>query len=1680
MAAAKSKSTVKPLNPTTAMTPQTTAAAVAIPALAHVAAPNNQLPASGVYRSIATSLLQNYSYTIGGNTNFLPTGDLDEPYDAADATDFHLAYRNAGAASGDDIIPSFHRPAVINAVYSAIVNDKGGLSGISEPVDLFATIELLQRACGRPLSFRVRNVPPAYALPGGIRAIAQNPNFSGSNQGEYNNGVRTPQLDIDWAQWTNQPEREKFENWVRWLIRGPWDVDTDSDGLNDANWVDINLPLMTSPEGKLLKIMAAYYVEDLGGRLNLNANGNWTQAEPNFEFSTSDATLVDFNRYAFLNNNQLPQGLGYGTADISLRHLFGSIGDYRQFLAERNGAPPLSPAGSLAAFRPGQPGNDLVSLTKERHRLAIFNQNRLPGLPMSVFGRTGLGVDLFGNPVNYELVPSALRVNQILDDPYEAHVLTGPHQDQPYTFAEWERLERVFEADHSTQPRRLQRMLLSGAATPTSQHELVRSVTPDSNSTIAASFGGTYAYDRYPAQQVSDRVFRRVSSFKELVEKLAQDRFTDITSGPAPGTYPFFKLDTLSQLFPVEFGQNLPLDLNRPLGNGFDDDGDFLVDEPDEVGLGQYAEYAGQVYNGGSAPAINELYAPGVDASNALDPLYNAQTPAIRSLYAGNDGRQLLARHLYCLAQLILPNDYVFPNQPDPTMPLSYGDPTRARILAQWAVNVVDYRDMDAAMTRFPYDADPLRPDASTGRYWDPDPSNTNNGVVWGYEKPELLMTETFAFHDMRIYEQQNPPPGGPEWKQMRTPEGSLFLEFMCTASSDPSTGLIQGQPGGRLYQRDPSTGRMGLALSALTPPLAGNPQFPVWRVLLTQPDLAAQPNEPNYAVELQYNDPATRATLQYQFATQAGLEWNTANPGPTNAPEINRVVWFTDIAPNEQNVALPGTSWFDSGDPDVMSRRVFRNFGGNNVFLHGGQYLVVGPRSMTYLGQREKDAAAPDPVVNRPSLHRIELTGNWVQFWNEENHAGLWHPLANPPPEADADTPPPSNFLEPCVTMIASTDRAIEWEDAPGGEVRPRIGLNISEPTPDSGYYADANLDPLEKLNTLDTSPDPETGEPGFGDLPPDAYLDLSNPAASSPHKPLDLRPGSLLREGGWPEQDPGGMNSRPNVQSNPIQPMAPPWSTAVLQRLANPDRPWHQALNPYVTVDWMSIDLTVFNGTDTAPNTASADRIPSDAEVHLSSCQKSGVWIAPNVNASNVSAADITQNAGKTLYSYHPGHGPRTMPNVTAAPEASVFNYQTPLEYWDVPNTVDMREPRLNGGQHLGEFVTLGYLNSRYGLRGLDGGNAHPTYPGSIVYAGPGGSIQSPSAPAVMNRDFVSAHELMNVPFSSPGQMLQDFTPAPPTTAPPVFAFNHLLDFDMTANSPNGAASIKSAAVLFDLVGTRNPWVDADKLLDPADTYVPMPNNQIDQIVNAAMAVYRPPFNRLSQFVEPGKINLNTASEVNVLRGLMSSAMTPSSSRISGPVPYQAQLAQSRSNFTSPGSSALSSAPHPALDQSLATRFPGVFKPGMAATSLSGLAAGTSIRVSNPTVPPNTPPNTAATGLLRQDPGPAGNNQRLFGSQGLFPGLNPPYNPLFSNYPVTRLTNLTSSNSNVYEVRIVLGYFEYSPATGLGREYGEDEGRVRRHKAFYVIDRSIPVGYEPGKDHNVKDCILLQRFVE
>ena len=75
----------------------------------------------------------------------------------------------------------------------------------------------------------------------------------------------------------------------------------------------------------------------------------------------------------------------------------------------------------------------------------------------------------------------------------------------------------------------------------------------------------------------------------------------------------------------------------------------------------------------------------------------------------------------------------------------------------------------------------------------------------------------------------------------------------------------------------------------------------------------------------------------------------------------------------------------------------------------------------------------------------------------------------------------------------------------------------------------------------------------------------------------------------------------------------------------------------------------------------------------------------------------------------------------------------------------------------------------------------------------------------------------------------------------------------------------------------------------------------------------------------------------------------------------------------------------------------------------------------------------------------------------------------------------NLVTTRSNVYAVWMTLGFFETDKKGNLTAGPVEAGGSdLERHRAFYLIDRSIPVGYEQGQDHNTEDVFRMKRYIE
>jgi hypothetical protein len=132
--------------------------------------------------------------------------------------------------------------------------------------------------------------------------------------------------------------------------------------------------------------------------------------------------------------------------------------------------------------------------------------------------------------------------------------------------------------------------------------------------------------------------------------------------------------------------------------------------------------------------------------------------------------------------------------------------------------------------------------------------------------------------------------------------------------------------------------------------------------------------------------------------------------------------------------------------------------------------------------------------------------------------------------------------------------------------------------------------------------------------------------------------------------------------------------------------------------------------------------------------------------------------------------------------------------------------------------------------------------------------------------------------------------------------------------------------------------------------------------------------------------------------------------------------------------------------------------------------------------------------------------------GKPAFAPMMNASPNSYMALEGIQRLSDMTTTRSNVFAIWLTLGYFEVEklPTTGtftptlgisydlanpddknrfdaiypdgymLKKEVGLETGEIKRHRAFYIIDRSIPFGYRRGQKLNSEDAIVLKRFIE
>ena len=1565
----------------------------------------------------------------------------NEDYDAVDYQNMLLAMIDG---NGNVPIPSLHRPALINYWLNRLVDwmENGSLGMTEQDAWLMIFHPFGQDGLESTDDYGyLSSAPPAGVGPLLGQMIADmyrrivlrpspldHPNFTGSNSSYA--------FERDFSNRGNL-----FDSGGNllpyWLLQGVWDVDNDGDGQPDSIWVDLGFSARQAPDGRWYKPLFAILCTDLDGRLNLNVHGNFNQTVANYYNSVDPSATYFFPTHTALPfptfNDQngdgfidwelaalgsggaaaLPRGLGMGPADINLNPaLQGTSVGYAALLRSRYGA----------SGTPGQAGEDQLSQNKcyaydsfYWNFAANIAPNGAFGTPHDLNGGGAIALDPGGRP-HYSQMAVA---GELVDDPYEMNVLRPDGKNNPFTPNELEALLRPYDHDSQQLPGRLGGLVGNRHGLTTENWDVPCPnvyLPRDLRTTLLRDANSVFANTTMPPALKQQGVVwmgrmlraNRVIDLLEAKMYMELRQLAAIPDPSAPGDAPALVnlglqvegVAPLAQgaLLSLDLLAGLKMDVNRAFGNGRDDNNNNVIDEEEEA-----------------SPAINRLDDDGdgtIDANDDptqgiderdpddpdlyIEPLLQADAAWNQVLLAGNaprfdhtnsqdyngDGvvndwdrilvRQMYARHLYVLAMMLI--DLREMDNSTGQTGLAARQIT-ARRIAQWAINVVDFRDRDSIMTPFEYDLYPftnptMGVDANgPNNTWDvngrvgptdddlnrdgnpdagvtPDDTAQHRGLVWGCERPELVISETLAVHQRRVQDlmageglwDPMDPMQDQDFDQLKRPEGSLFVElYNPTSPLEPRPGEYSTSWGG------------GVDLDRVVVDPVTSTAWPVWRLLIV----------PGVEVNLDPDDPIL-----------------------ANRPTGDRCIYFTDPTAAAAIGLGDDCTSFEQFYPDAAEIA-------NIPTILPGRYAVIGPGTddgggefVTYLGTRSA---------------------------------------------FDVMTPP---FSDPADNNSTRQIRLIVG----GSHGTPVLNNGVNEP-PDAEIHPVASI-PINLPNRLSIS-EPAQVNP-YPPYPPgqEAYAATVDGAFDDP---FDL--------------DPAYDNNRDPAVLAAVRRTgtAPQVCVVHLQRLANPLQPYEAEENPYRTIDSAPIDLTAFNGWDNDDSVTQPIGGGAPADVMFEANQR-GEDQPAGGPLNNIWAP--MPLAAKTLAG-----------SAAEAPPTHRFAYVL---------------------QH-----SLGYLSdcvefeARRDLSDTNTGYEDP-------YRGFPATTPFPWL-NWNNRPFVSQMELMMVPKVSSSQLLNAaiatsdgyFTvaqgnpynsamvPGRPYSEP----FGHLFNF-FYAPDPPYTNQPRGFGRMLDFLYVPSRFVGAELEGNPLaflNTALPAQGNH----------AFHPPFNRIPQYREPGRVNINTVFNRGVWNGLLD--YFPDTTQANAL--YWAQMRDSRQAYV-PNQFTTSTL---GLNKDCPTRFADPFRSyaGRDLVPLGTMAANIDKEVN-------------AT-LLRPSPG---TTDPLFRYTSSYQCTNTTRNPFFRYQALQRLGNLVTTRSNVHAVWITSGYFEvtappvryrwnqgsssfeswdaqdyrdvYPDGYALGPELGSDMGEIKRHRAFYIIDRSIPVGFVRGEDSNAAKTVLLRRFIE
>lgn len=1499
----------------------------------------------------------------------------------------------------------------------------------------------------------------------------ENPNFTGSNPnsrffvpGTYASPARIPNSTFPTATYfgENGFNSASVEHW-RHLIHGllgnnptalsqlnlalnsGLDVDTDGDGINDAIWIDIGLAPVAMPNGTRVKPLVAIKIIDMDGRLNLNAVGSIAEA------------LRGGNP---LSANGVPYGQGYGPADIPLSSLIGP-GNLQLALQSRYGLP--------AGGGPGLGAPDAQGFANPLHAARWFGflDNLLPSLTggihsspsdyqcQLVFQPTGTSVQPGYNalaPVQLGMsLPFAQRganlLTQIVDTPYELNLFAegspyryfnyatntpfqapsgNPDIDQPFNETDLETILRSHDSDFA-QLLNSAMNLRSDANVAQSRRQIIQSllnsiVTNETNRRQLTT--RSFEVPALPANLAG--VLRRHLLTRDLSGNTNQvatnvshyQRERALVTPAATDDVRAVEQQVMAMLG-QDIVAGLPFNLHRRFGNGVDENGSLTLDDHGDPSLGGGVESG----LGQSALTINVLAGTAVDLDFDNDGNVPSLTDTDQYL-----ARSAFARQLYVLMLMMVEPNYAAPTSFMNTLP---GRETlRRRIaIAQWAVNAVDFMDADSSFTPFEFDINPFngwhvdgalatRPNGTGGLevgFENPvtDPFDTGAGpqnerfVVWGLERPDVLLTEAIGFHEHRSHLDT-----GNDARQGHMPNPSAFIEIYNPQLVPDSDYQSQGDTHASLTPTE-----KGVNLRKMTP--LGEPVFRM--LVVKERDRGLNPDWLVSAFDEMSRDHMVNGN-QRRFA-EAGVD------------DIERTVYFV----NPANLVTKINQYIANNTIDMTTDPLRVQLAVGNVqhfpsSLPNATPFVLQPGHHAVVG-------SSGPHAQFPATRNMTIFGRIPGAKFDDTYDPATDSLDRPAIRLNSGLPIESGLYD--------ANNAAKMRIVPN-----TIGIPLDQINPAAPEYRSfAVSGPIGGYPPDDTAGNPPVAEadgwryegvyqdPFYENVDADyaKYGDIWDINDSDPDSPRSIR-------------------------------------HVVLQRLANPEQQFHPVLNPYLTLDDIAVTLNGTGGlgvdTDLQNNAAG---LPGNGEMVCSS--QRGKLANQNTFAHQPHASLINQVERKNVW------------------------LRTASGEWEV--------------------TTIGAAN------GIVPDDLTTYNPGTLTYTNPTrmslGSVnqdfraqQTVAVPwlRVANRPFISQFELASVPVQSNSLLLEHVIWTDPRV------HNHYNDdafLNTAADDPPGnglrndalfpeptnripgyllnfygqTPAMRAPARLFEFTSVPSPFVGTETFLNPlakAAGGFGLDTSGIGGTTPGLMADgprYGAPFNFLSNRRIPGKVNLSTINYEQTWNAVMGSPIyfSPASNSQFGNV-------GTNNSFVGATHGQFTPLRHSAWLQN-AERFNGLNSPD---TRLPASATG---------LPAERYYDTWST-LWGPVPGGGAARVPMYDYYDANPAYDADRNEYFRLQKRQRMANTTTQRSSVFAVWITVGYFELEEVaipipndpnvalqnvnfgngmvewrTAIGREYGLDRGKVRRDRAFYLVDRSIPVGFLPGENLNVDQAVITRKYL-